>query len=657
MPPGSAARKPTGIIQVNFRNALLSRGVSEKLDGMKILRLVRAAASAAPLIARLWVAATLAALLPATPASAQQYQISTVAGSGPSNYAWYGDGLPATEAQLNFPLRLAFDNQGNLYIADFYNYVVRQVANTGIINTFLGTGTAGYNGDNGSAVTTSTTSANGTVTTNISSAEIGLVYGLATDASRNVYVADPNNRRVRRVTAGGLLTTFAGDGTAGYTGDGGPATAAELITPYGLAVDSSGNVYISDIGTYTVRKVDGKTGLITTIAGTGSPSYSGDGGPASSAAIGIPYSVAFDPQGNLYISDILNQNIREVTNGNIRTVVSGVSAVSIAIDASGNIYYPNPLNSTVVKILPSGTQVTIAGNGTAGYSGDSGAAGFAQLNTPNGVALDASGNVYVADSKNNVIRELTVVSGTPGLGALVNAASNQNNQAAPGEIVVIYGYGIGPSTLTLNQPGSNGYYGTLVAGTSVQINGNNAPMIYASANQVAAIVPFEVIPNTVVPVTLTYQGQQTPASNLQIVPASPAVFTANGTGSGQAAAINQNGTPNSSSNPATLGSYVSLYITGAGQTSPGGVDGQPAPTSLSSIPVPILPVSVTVGGQPAVVSYAGGAPGLVSGLTQVNIQIPTSLQVPANGVASFPVVVQVGTASSPATATLAVTAQ
>lgn len=598
-------------------------------------------------------------LLAATLAPAQQYQISTFAGTGPADSAWYGDGLPATQAQLDFPLRLAFDNQGNLYIADFYNYVVRQVANTGIIQTFAGTGTEGYGGDNGPAVTTSTTASNGTVTTNISSAELGLVYGLATDASRNLYFTDPVNRRVRRVTAGGLLTTFAGNGTAAITGQGlsGPATSAELNLPYGLAVDSSNNVYISDIGTYTIFKVDGQKGTITTFAGNGSPRSSGDGGPATSAGL-FPYAIAFDPAGNLYLSDTVNQNIRKIlANGNIQTVVSGVSAVSIAVNAAGNIYYPNPLNSTVVKILPGGSQVIIAGNGTAGYSGDGGPGDFAQLNLPNGVALDASGNVYVADSQNNVVRELTPGSVSPGLGALVNAASNRDNQVAPGEIVVIYGTGIGPSTLTLNQPGSNGVYGTQVAGTSVQFNGMNAPMIYASANQVAAIVPFEMIPVATVPLTVTYQGQQTAASDVQIVQSAPAVFTVNGSGSGQAAAINQNGTPNSASAPADLGSYVSLYITGAGYTSPGSADGQPAPLSLSSIPQPVLPVSVTVGGQPAVVSYAGGAPGLVDGLIQVNIQIPTSVTVPANGVISVPVVVQVGTASSPATATLAVTAQ
>ena len=182
-------------------------------------------------------------------------------------------------------------------------------------------------------------------------------------------------------------------------------------------------------------------------------------------------------------------------------------------------------------------------------------------------------------------------------------------------------------------------------------------MIYASANQVAAIVPFEMIPVATVPLTVTYQGQQTAASNVQIVQSAPAVFTVNGSGSGQAAAINQNGTPNSASAPADLGSYVSLYITGAGYTSPGSADGQPRSAVSRFDSSPVLPVSVTVGGQPAVVSYAGGAPGLVDGLIQVNIQIPTSFTVPANGVISLPVVVQVGTASSPATATLAVTAQ
>ena len=204
-----------------------------------------------------------------------------------------------------------------------------------------------------------------------------------------------------------IISTFAGNGTPGYSGDGGKASNASLNSPAGLVADKAGNIYISDYGNATVRKVD-TSGNITTVAGTGTWGYSGDGGPANKAALAHPVALAIDTAGNIYIADPGNLNIREITtDGNIHTVVSNLDAESIAVDAAGSIYYPNYLNSTIQKILSNGTQFTIAGNGTVGFSGDGGPATAAQLNSPYGVAVDSSGNVYVADFANMAIRQLT----------------------------------------------------------------------------------------------------------------------------------------------------------------------------------------------------------------------------------------------------------
>jgi uncharacterized protein (TIGR03437 family) len=408
--------------------------------------------------------------------------------------------------------------------------------------------------------------------------------------------------------------------------------------------------------------VNGKTGIISTYAGTGQYGYSGDGGPANQATFAAPYALAFDSTGNLFVSDITNQAIRKITpGGTISTVITGVAATSLAIDAAGNIYFPNSVNNTVEKLIPGGSPFVIAGNGTQGFSGDGGPATFAQLNNPLGVAVDSSGNVYIADSGNMAIRELTPAS-SPSLIGVVNAASYQNgtfNQIAPGEIVVIYGQGMGPSALTLNQPDSNGNYSKGLAGTVVQIDNLNSPIIYTSANQLAAVVPYEVPPGTNVPIQVFYQGQQSLIGNVNTWLYQPGIFAANASGSGQAAAFNQNGSTNSTSSPAPLGSVVSIYETGEGQTNPSGVDGSSAPDKVASIPTPIATVTATIGGQPAVVTYAGGAPGFIAGIMQVNIQVPTSLssQVAKGSVVSLPVVVQVGTYTSQSTVTVAVTAQ
>ncbi len=238
--------------------------------------------------------------------SASTGDISTVAGDGTPGYS--GDGGAATSAELQYPIGVTVDSSGNIYIADTFNYLVRKVtASTGIITTVAGNGTSGYSGDGGAAT----------------SAELGYPISVAVDGSGNIYISDYTNQRVRKVTAStGIITTVAGNGTAGYSGDGGPATSAELYCPNGLALDSSGNIYIADMDNVRIRKVTVSTGTITTVAGNGTFGYSGDGGPATSAKLSYITGVATDSNNNLYIADLDNCRIREVTasTGDILTV-------------------------------------------------------------------------------------------------------------------------------------------------------------------------------------------------------------------------------------------------------------------------------------------------------------------------------------------------
>jgi uncharacterized protein (TIGR03437 family) len=586
-------------------------------------------------------------LLAAGATNAQQYSISTIAGIGQVQ-GYFGDTGPATSAQLDFPLRVTVDSKGNFYLADYYTYVVREVSG-GTINTVVGIPTGplfGFLGDGGPAI----------------EGQISDVHGLAVDSSGNIYIADTFNGVIRKVTApgailtpAGVISTFAGVAPAsgvvthGYSGDGGPATSAELSQPSGVAVDSSGNVYIADYGNYTVRKVD-TTGKISTIAGTGAAGYSGDGGPANKALLSSPYAIAIDPSGNIYISDLGNTNIREVTtDGNIHTVVSNISTDSIAVDAAGSIYFADSITNTVGKILSDGTQFAIAGiPGNPGFSGDGGPGTSAQLNQPHGVALDSSGNVYVADSQNQVIRLLSPVSSSI---SVVNSASGVGVSITPGEIVTIFGMGLGPSTPASAQPGSNGYYGKQLVGTTVSFGGTNGPVLYTSATQVSAIVPYSVPIGGTADITVTYQGQSVTAPAVPIVSSLPGVFTLNSTGIGQASAVNQDGSINGPTSPAPTGSTISLYVTGEGQTTPAGVDGKPASAPL---PAPVLPVSVTLNGQNVPVTYAGGAPGQVAGLMQLNVQIPADLLQIFTGPVAVPVVVRVGFIYSQANVTITV---
>ena len=569
--------------------------------------------------------------LTASFALAQQYTISTVAGTGTVR-GWYGDGGLATSAQLDYPTRVAIDAKGNVFVADYLTQVVREFTVGGNISTIAGTGQFGFQGDNGAAV----------------QGIISDVHGISGAPNATVYISDTHNARVRQIIPAGNIYTIAGNGVVGYAGDGGPATSAQLSQPSGVAVDSAGNIYIADYGNYTVRKVDTK-GNISTVAGVGAWGYSGDGGPANKAALASPSGLAFDSAGNLYISDVGNLNIRKITpDGNIQTVATNVTAETIAVDAAGSIYYPDFRSSTVRKILSNGTRYTIAGNGTAGFSGDGGAAASAQLSDPHGVAVDSSGNVYVADSGNMVIRKLTPVASSV---TIVNAASGVGASISPGEIVTIFGVGIGPATPVTAQPGTNGF-GTQAGGVTVTFGGTNGVVLYASSSQINAIVPYEVPIGGTPDVVVSYQGQSFTAAAVPVAGTAPGIFTLDATGSGEAAVVNQNGTVNGPANPAQAGSIVSLYVTGEGPTTPGGVNGKLAVTPL---PQPQSYVAVFLSGQQVSVAYAGGAPGEVAGVMQINVQIPANLLGTTTGTIAVPVTLQIGSLLAQSNVTLYVT--
>ena len=555
--------------------------------------------------------------------------ISSVAGNGILSYS--GDGGAALAAQLNSPLGVAVDSSGNIYLSDTGNNVVRKISPDGVIVNFAGNGTAGFGGDGGAAT----------------SAQLNGPQGLAVDASGNLYIADALNARVRKVS-GGAISTVAGSGTPGFSGDGAAATAAQLNFPSAVAVDAAGNLYIADFSNNRIRKVSG--GTITTLAGNGNAGFSGDNGPAANAQINTPRGVAVDASNTVYIADTGNNLVRRVTAGGTITTIAGNGApgfsgdggsataaqvgnpAAVAVDAGGNVYIADG-SARVRKVFSTGTIVTIAGNGTRGYSGDGGAAANASLSGPSALARSGS-NILVADTGNNAVRLLQFAGFGLTIGAVTNGATNLPGAISPGEIVVIYGSGLGPAQLAPFQIGANGQVGTNAGGTSVFFNGSPGPMLYASANQVAAIVPY-AISGANAQVVVQFQGQPSAAVTVPIAQATPALFTLDSSGKGQAAAINnRDGSVNGPSHPASTADTVILYATGTGQTNPPGTDG-----ALATIPFPLVAVqvTVTVGGQSVTPSYAGGAPGIVAGVTQINVPIPSGLTA-----GPVPVVVKVG---------------
>ncbi len=342
--------------------------------------------------------------------------ITTVAGNGSGGYS--GDSGPATNASLYYPEGAAIDAAGNLFIADFVNNRIRKVTTNGIITTVAGNGSGGYSGDSVPATNTTIRPA-----------------GVALDASGNLFIADWNNNRIRKVDTNGTITTAAGNGSPGFSGDGGPATSASLAYVEAVAVDGSGNLFIADTDNNRIRKVD-TNGIITTVAGKGPAvygSYSGDGGPATNANLNAPYGVAVDATGNLFIADMDNNRIRKVDTNGIITTVAGNGNLDysgdgdlatnacldapygVAVDVFGNLFFADSWNDRIRKVDVFGIITTVAGKDNWGYSGDGGVATNATLNLPSGVALDSTGNLFLADLGNERVREVVLFASYPDL--------------------------------------------------------------------------------------------------------------------------------------------------------------------------------------------------------------------------------------------------
>ena len=607
--------------------------------------------------------------------------LTILAGTGASGYV--GDGGTAVTAELNAPAGLAVGSDGSVYIADSGNNCIRRVSQ-GAINTILAVAVPTGVAVSGGSLYVAASNYVGTLYTpfagvpsalDVTVDGLGNVYlttgqfvveitvagatttiagsgqalyfggdggpasaarfhtpsGIASDSQGNKYIADTANNRIREITLAGSIATIAGTGAAGSDGDGAAATLATLNMPESVAVDSKNNIYIADTGNNKVRKITPDGNISTVLDNLAAPEY-----------------VAVDSNGNLYVADTGNDRVLQITpSGTTNVFAQVLKPAAVLLDSSGNAWIseltrisevsPSGVLTPVVDnlkiprglafaangallIAETGTNlirgwtstgglVTIAGTGMAGYSGDGGAAPSAQLNDASDLVVDSAGIVWIADTGNNCIRIMTpsTTTATPPAQELssitvVNAASLVSGGIAPGEIVTIFGSGFDPKQ------------------TQLSFDGNPATTFFIGANQINALAPSTLTPGATTQISISVDGAPAATATANVVASAPGIFTI-ASGLGQAAAINQDGTVNSPSNPAPRGSTILLFATGQGQGSGA--------------------LSVTIGGYSAVLQYAGSAPGF-AGLMQINAQIPGGFLPPG----IEPVTLTVGNASS-----------
>jgi uncharacterized protein (TIGR03437 family) len=601
--------------------------------------------------------------------ASQVYQVSSsgilsvVAGTGTAGYS--GVASSALLAQLNAPAGLAVDPSGAIYIADSGNNLVRKVYNGVIINVFNTPAPTGVALDSTGMLYVAASSYFGTVVQSISG--VASARDVTVDANGNIYAT--SGSFVVEVATNGNVTTIAGSGTTpDFGGDNGPATQALLNSPAGITVDSSGNWYIADTSNNRIRMVT-PAGVISTIAGTGAAGSSGDNGPAAAAELNSPRAIAIDSSKNLYIADAGNNAVRKITPGGAITTVAAQlnNPVSVAVDSNASVYIADSGNNRIAQVSATGTASTfakiqgvlavavdpsgnilatdatqvwkvtpdgtatsliggltspaglavapdgtlliadtganiirqlstsgiltaIAGTGVAGFSGDGSPALSAELNAPAAVTLGANGTILIADSLNNRIRSLSPAAASSDTASvsLVNAASLAAGPIAEGEIVTVFGTGFDKTN------------------TQLLFNNKPATLFYTSATQINALAPATLAANSSASVSIMVNGASIAGSSVAIAAAAPGIFTITGA-TGQAAALNQDGSVNSASNPASRGAVVSIYATGQGS------DSSNATLSIAGYNAPVL--------------YAGPAPGF-PGLMQVNAQIPSGFLPP-----------------------------
>jgi trimeric autotransporter adhesin len=611
--------------------------------------------------------------------------LSLVAGTGTAGFS--GVGTSALLAELSAPAGLATDSSGDVYIADSGNNKVRKVYNGVIIDVFDTSAPTGVALDSTGMLYVAAAGYFGNVVQQISG--VASARDVAVDSSGNIYAT--SGGFVLEIPSGGMVTTIAGSGNPPYFGgDDGPAKAALMDSPSGVVVDSSGNWYIADTANNRVRMVS-TAGAISTIAGTSTAGSSGDNGPASAAELNLPHGIAIDGSGNLYIADTGNNEVRKITPaGTITTIASQLSnPVSVAVDAQGSVYIADSGNSRIAQVTGTGTASTfakisgplavavdtlgnvvaadasqiwkvsangtatsliggltspsglgflsdgtliiadtganvvrqlntsgeltsIAGTGTAGFSGDGSPALSAELNAPAGIAMAANGTLLIADSGNNRIRMLTPAVVSPETASIspVNAASLATGPIAPGEIITVFGTGFDKTN------------------TQLLFDNKAVTLFYIGGAQINALAPASLAANSTTAMSVVVDGTAVAGSSVPVAAAAPGIFTTTGA-TGQAAATNQDGSLNSASNPAARGSVVSIYATGQGSGTPN--------------------VTMTIAGYNAPLLYAGPAPGF-SGLMQINAQIPCGFVPPG----SQSVVLSIGGVFSQANVTLAI---